>query len=82
MTPLRLLLVSFTSSSVRKDYRTLLHTGQSNNPPPLKHSPQFLFYEGSIYCLLNGLPKIEEYDYDGDGNGMLIVSTERHAWPH
>ena len=34
----------------------------------------FFFYEGSIYCLLNSLLKMEEDDYDVEGTGTLIVN--------
>ena len=34
----------------------------------------FFFYDGSIYCLLNALLKMEEADYNAEGTATLIVN--------
>ena len=35
----------------------------------------FFFYEGSIYCLLNDLLKMEDDDYDGPGTAGMVVRS-------
>jgi hypothetical protein len=39
----------------------------------------FFFYEGSIFCLLNALLKMEEEDYDAEGTARMVVNCQKET---